>query len=401
MRIALFHNLPSGGAKRTVYEQVKRLAERHSFDLYSVGTADQDFADVRPFVQQSTILPFARGRLWRPPLGRLNQGVRLLDLLRLRPVMRALAERVNEGGYDLALVHPCMFTFSPTLLRHLQVPSLYYRQDPVRRVQDPEIPRPYLKDSTRRRRLDRVDPLYRGFYRLLVREDASSMRAATRVLTSSYFMRESLYRLYGIAPFVCYHGVDLELFRPLGLERQPFALSVGAISPWKGYDFLIESLAHVPTASRPRLILVGNAAHQAEQRYLASLAARLGVEVEFRTRIDDGELVRLYNQAACTLFAPVMEPFGLVPLESMACGTPVVGICEGGVRETVVDGQTGLLVDRDPAEFAAAILRLLDDRALAAELGRQGQACVEERWRWESAMDRLGYHLEQVAAGDT
>jgi glycosyltransferase involved in cell wall biosynthesis len=383
MRIALFQNLPSGGAKRTVYEQVKRLAQRHQIDLFSLSSANQVFADIKEYVQRAVILPFTPGHLFRSPLGRLNQGVRIVDLLRLRRVMRSLAERINLADYDVALVHPCMFTFSPTILRYLLVPSLYYRQDPVRWLQDPIIPRPYHRNSPIRQRLDQIDPLCQGYFRLLIHEDVTSMRAATRVVTSSYFMRESLYRLYGVAPFVCYHGVDVQLFHPLGLARQDFVMSVGAISPKKGYDFLIRSLAHIPAASCPRLILVGNVTLEDEQQYLMQLAAQLDIEVDFRHLI--------------SVFAPVLEPFGLVPLESMACGTPVVGIREGGVRETVVHGVTGLLANRDPKRFASAIMSLLEDRQLAERLGHQARNYVMETWDWDRAIDNLETHLQEVA----
>jgi len=125
MRIALFHNLPSGGAKRTTYEQTRRLAQRHEVDLFSLSTANQEFADIRGFAHRTVILPFKPGRLFRSPFGRLNQAVRILDLLRLRRVMRALADEIDRHGYDVALVHPCMFTFTPTVLRYLRTPSLY------------------------------------------------------------------------------------------------------------------------------------------------------------------------------------------------------------------------------------------------------------------------------------
>lgn len=398
MRIALFHNLPSGGAKRTVYEQVKRLTQRgHQIDLFSLSTANQDFADVRGFVQRSVILSFQPGRLFRSPFGRLNQGVRILDLLRLRRVMRTLAEAIDMQGYDAVLVHPCLFTFSPILLRYLRTPSLYYRQDPVRWIQDPEIPRPYQETSAWRRRVDGVDLLRTGYHRLLIHEDVTGMRAATGVVTNSCFMRETLYRLYGIAPSVCYHGVDTDLFRPLHLPRQDYVISVGAITPKKGFDFIIQGLALIPAVSRPRLILVGNTALAEEQAYLAGLARQLDVQVEFHHLVIDQELVRLYNQALCTVYAPVMEPFGLVPLESMACGTPVMGIREGGVRETVVDGQTGFLVDRDAAAWATAIAFLQADGGLVEDMARQARAYVEQKWRWEAAVDGLESHLQRIA----
>ncbi len=394
MRIALFHNLPSGGGKRTVYEQTIRLVHKHQIDLFGLSTADQEFADIREYVGVSTILPFKPGRMYGSPFGRLNQGVRLMNLLRLRLVMRHLAQKIDQGDYDLALVHPCMFTFTPTILRYLNTPSLYYRQDPLRWMHDPPIPRPYLHSNSRSASLDHLDPLRQSYYRLLENEDRTSMLAATKVITSSYFNRESLYRIYGMAPFVSYHGVDIQLFHPLGLERQSYVISVGAVRPDKGYDFLIQSLAYIPQKDRPRLILVGNTNLEPEIRYLLILADQLDVQITFHELITDDKLVRLYNQALCTVYAPVMEPFGLVPLESMACGTPVVGICEGGVRETVVDGVTGYLEQRDPEQFARAILRLVEDQQLAERLGQQGRDIIEKQWTWERAIQSLEEHME-------
>lgn len=79
------------------------------------------------------------------------------------------------------------------------------------------------------------------------------------------------------------------------------------------------------------------------------------------------QLVLEYNKAQICVYAPVLEPLGLVPLESMACGTPVVGVREGGVLESIVHEQTGLLTERDPAQFAGAVQHLLSNPALALE----------------------------------
>ena len=398
MKIALFHNLPSGGAKRTVYEQVKRLAQRHQIDLYSLTSADHEFADIRGFLQGTVILPFTPSRLFRSPLGRLNQGIRILDLMRLRRIMHSLANHINQKVYDIALVHPCQSAFTPSVLRYLRVPSLYYRHDVVRWIHDPPIIRSYNRRSCWHEKLDRVDPLRAAYCRLLIHEDRESMRAATRVVTNSYFTRESLYRVYGIAPFVCYHGVDTQRFQPHRKERGNFVLSVGMLTPAKGYGFLIESLGRIPQVRRPRLVLVSNLRLEEDARYLHRLAEQHRVVVEFKTMVDDQELVELYNQARCTLYAPVMESFGLVPLESMACGTPVVGIREGGVRETLVHGVTGLLADRDTDEFATAVVGLLDNPSLAEQMGRQARAHVEGRWGWEQAVEKLERHLRLVAS---
>jgi glycosyltransferase involved in cell wall biosynthesis len=140
--------------------------------------------------------------------------------------------------------------------------------------------------------------------------------------------------------------------RPLDLEKRNFVLSVGSLTPLKGFDFLIRAMAELPEAGRPRLVIVSNFQNPPEKTYLEGLAGELHVELELLNNVSDQRLVELYNQAKMVLYAPVREPFGLVPLEAMACGTPVVGVCEGGVLETVLDGETGILVERDLQLFS-------------------------------------------------
>jgi glycosyltransferase involved in cell wall biosynthesis len=134
-----------------------------------------------------------------------------------------------------------------------------------------------------------------------------------------------------------------------------------------------------------------------ERQYLDSVAVHHNVELDILHNLDTRQLALEYNKAQICVYAPVMEPFGLVPLESMACGTPVVGVAEGGVRETVRHGETGLLTDRDPQQFADAISKLLTNPSLADRLGKQGPGYVRDHWSWDSAVVRLEVHLRDVA----
>jgi glycosyltransferase involved in cell wall biosynthesis len=158
---------------------------------------------------------------------------------------------------------------------------------------------------------------------------------------------------------------------------------------------LIHSLAYIPESNRPPLKIVGNTINKEELAFLEGLAAREKVQVRFETMVSNESLIRYYNQAFLVAYSPVQEPFGLVPLEAMACGTPVVGVAEGGVCETILHGETGWLVERDPRKFAECIQNMLDQPDVASEMGRKGRDWVCQQWNWEKS-NRI---LEELLAG--
>lgn len=394
MRIAAYHNLHSGGALRTLSEQVRRLSAGHDLALFTLTTAA--LADVGGVPVR--VFPFRPGPELRRPFGRLNRAVRTADLVRLVRVNRRVAHTIDAEGFDVVLVHPCRFAQAPPLLRYLRTPSVYYCHEPLRRLHEPPVPRPYLRRSRVRRGLDRVDPAIRLYHTLLQRNDRTATRAATRVLVNSRFTQANVRRIYGVEAHVCRHGIDTDRFRPLGLARDGFVLSVGALTPYKGFDLLIEGLACLPAAVRPPLRLICNYAEPQEQTYLEGLAADRRVDLMVRVGVEDGELVAAYNRAVLVAYTPHREPLGLVPLEAMACATPVVGVDEGGVRETVLHGRTGLRVPRDPRALAKAIGDLMEYPERAGQMGRTGRRWVVEAWDWEGAVRDLLRHLGVVAS---
>lgn len=398
MRLAVYHNLMSGGAKRALFEQVRRLAGKHRVDVFTISSAEHDFCDLRPVVSSYRVFRFESLPLFQSPLGLLNHGVRALDIARLGPVQRAIARMMDRGGYDVAFVYASdQFTNGPILLQSLQLPAVCYCHDPLRKLYDPPIARPYTNLRGIRHRVDRLNFLRKLYQLVLCHQDRASLQSAERVLVNSYFSRETVYRIYGIPADVCYLGIDHQMFSPGHSGRGKYVMTVGSVNPVKGFDFIVESLALVPDSIRPHLIVVGNFAIPEERHYLEALAQKGEVSLEFRVMVTNEELVELYRRARMTLYAPVLEPFGLVPLESLACGTPVVGVSEGGVRETIRNGETGLLTDRHPEQFAAAVEKLLAVPELATELGQRGRRCVQDHWSWDDTVNQLETHLRRTA----
>lgn len=381
-------------------EWTRRLAPMHEIDVYTLSTADQAFCDIRPFVTAHREYPFSPSRLFRSPLGRLNQLQRWRDLGRLSRIGRRVARDIGMQKYDVVLAHSCQFTSIPLLLRFTGCPTAFYLHEPLVRNDGNAAGLARRPSQPLRDDLDRIDPLVRLYRRRLERLQATSARATTRLLANSAFTAARTLEAYGVPSRVCPCGVDTTSFcvRP-GAVKGRHVLSVGELSARKGFAFLVEALGAIPAAQRPALRLACNVVVEPERRRVEALAAASGVELTILQGLGTADLAREYNAAALCVYAPIREPFGLVALESMACGTPLVAVAEGGFQECMRHQQHGLLVSRDPAEFAEAVASLLSNPALAREYGANARTHVERHWTWEQSSDALNRHLEEVAGG--
>jgi glycosyltransferase involved in cell wall biosynthesis len=188
-------------------------------------------------------------------------------------------------------------------------------------------------------------------------------------------------------------GVDLELFQPEGpAEPRPSGrarlLVVSRLVERKGIGDVVAAMARLPEAELvvaggpPATELTGDP----EARRLTALAERLGVagRVRLLGRVGRADLPALYRSADLVVNVPWYEPFGIVPLEAMACGVPVVASAVGGLVDTVVDGVTGVHVPpRRPRQLAAAVAGLLADPEVRATLGSAGARRARRRYGWD------------------
>src|SRR2546428_559787 len=108
-----------------------------------------------------------------------------------------------------------------------------------------------------------------------------------------------------------------------------------------------------------------------------------------RDMLEDPDLVSLYNEAAVFACSSIYEPFGIINLEAMACETPVVATRVGGIKEVVVDGETGLLVPPgDPVRLGKAITKVIEDPKLAARMGKAGRKRVLQHFTWDRIAEK-------------
>jgi D-inositol-3-phosphate glycosyltransferase len=191
-------------------------------------------------------------------------------------------------------------------------------------------------------------------------------------------------------------GVDGSVFRPAsGPSRafRPYVVAAARVQPLKGLDLAIAAIAAVPEDVRPDLVIAGDASSEAGGyvEELRTLAADLGIadRVRFVGPQSRPDLAMLFRGSSVVLVPSHSETYGLVALEGSASGVPVVAAATGGLREAVVHGETGIVLEsRDAADWAEAITRILADPEHAAHLAAAGREHAE-RLSWERSAEGL------------
>ena len=404
MKVAIWHNLPSGGGKRALFYHVRGLRERgHVLESWCPSTADPKYLPLGDLITEHIDRVAVRDIRW-PRLRYHELGIAVTIRRRLKAMIehsRRCARQIEAGGFDVLFANTCRFFGSPQIGRHTRLPSVLYLGEPYRQLYEamPRLPWPALSPdkysspySARFIRHWVSDWVSLAAMRVQAREELNNAKGFTSILVNSMYSRESLLRAYGIQAFPCYLGVDTELFVDRHQSRDAFVMGIGSFTRNKNIDFVIAAMARLKNHPR-RLIWVGNIAEDTYIEELRALALHLDVILEIKIGVTDVEIVNLLNHAAVMAYAPRLEPFGLAPLEANACGLAVVGVAEAGVRESIVNGVNGLLCEPDPQAMADAIQRLLDNPAYARELGAAGRGMVESRWSLEAATDRLESRL--------
>lgn len=399
MRIALFHNLPSGGAKRHTFHQVQELVQRgHKIVEFAPSTADIDYCSFAPYIDERCIFDASHKELLQlripfiTPYIHSAQGIATLK--RTERLNKFIAHEIDAKEFDLVFVKDCHIAMNPYVLRFLQTPTVFQCHHGLRHYTElSQVKEQQSLSFMQKLKLTYYSPAQALFYHKLRTDEIRNARSASRVLTNSQFSKQLIAEHYQIDSQVVYPGINTTLFKPQQLSKLDYVLCVGALLYSKGYRFLIAALARINAKRRPKLFIAANSRSKQEEIKICELAAKLGVELHIETITDDKRLVQVYNQAQVFVYAPLQEALGMAPLEAMACGTPVVAVNEGGIRETVLNDVTGWLVERNIDQFAEKLETLLGDDQVRSKMGRAGINYVSNQWTWQSAVDKLEHEF--------
>jgi glycogen synthase len=255
----------------------------------------------------------------------------------------------------------------------------------------------------------------RGGYDLTCWVEQTALARADAVIAVSNGTRDDILRVSQAAPervHVIYNGIDTALYRPVsetsaldqfGIDpARPVVLFVGRITRQKGIVHLARAIPAIDSAAQ--VVLCAGAPDTpdiaVEMQQAVDMARREHADVIW---IDEmlprAQIIQLYSHATVFCCPSIYEPFGIINLEAMACGAPVVASAVGGIPEVVIDGQSGVLVPLqqqqespfeplDPARFsadlAAAINRVLGDAALRERLILAGHERVAREFAWSA-----------------
>jgi alpha-1,3/alpha-1,6-mannosyltransferase len=378
-----------GGAERLVVDAALELGARgHAVTLFVADREEAQLDEVRAglvrVVAVGRFLPMQLAQRLRAPAA----------IVRAVWAARALARANPTPDLVLCDVVPHVI---PLLRRLVRVPVAAYCNFPD------------LLLAPRRR------GLYALYRAPIDRLEAAGLQAADRVLVNSRFSASIVQATFPRLPAgnieVVYPGVEVgDAPPPPPPEGEALVLSVNRFAPGKNLALAVDALAglraRLPPASfaAVRLVLAGHVDERlVESEALATeLEARaaalgLGGRVSLVRSPSDAERRALLARAACVVYTPLAEHFGLVPLEAMAAARPVIAVNRGGPTETIVHGQTGWLADPQPEAFADALARVLADPTAARRMGQAGWRHVRTRFSRRAFGDRLEASLRSLA----
>jgi glycogen synthase len=259
--------------------------------------------------------------------------------------------------------------------------------------------------------------------------ERTAYQNADGVIAVSESMREDVHTLYGVPRQrirVIPNGIDLDQYRPTpdravlarhGIDpNQPYILFVGRITRQKGIIHLVHAVPHINPGTQ--IVLCAGAPDTAEigremTDAVEEARRRTANPVIWIARmLPKEDVIALYSQAALFVCPSVYEPFGIINLEAMACGTPVVASAVGGIKEVVIPEETGLLVPFEPRgegdfeprhperfalDLAGAINQLLADLERRRQMGQRSRERVERLFGWASVARRTCDFYKELA----
>ncbi len=316
IRLALYENLPSGGAKYLMLQNLNFL--QNKMDLIIDKFSFEPLPDY------------------------FNNFLRYLKYIYISSpfISKHIATYINNN-YDILLVYHSWLTKSPYFLRNIKIPTIYICHESLREFYEFEVRRSWsLKDY------------FVNLCRYPLKTiDINNIRKHPNItiVANSKHSKSILDDIYNTDCKIIYPGVNPNLYKNNNNKnkKENAVISVGSVNSLKGYDHIIRVLSLINKKHRPIFYIVGNGGNQKYITYLQALAKSLDVNLKIYLNVSKQQLINLYSRSKIFVYSPLNEPFGIVVLEALNSGLPIVGDIDGGGYVEVLDAESGFLIKRD------------------------------------------------------
>ena len=287
------------------------------------------------------------------------QSGSVLPLWRQFKLARAFQTRTTFLSHYDTVIYSGFYT--PLAIKnHRQGRNILYCHTPPRFIYD-------QRDFYLNRLPVLARPLLKRFIAYLQPRYEAALRQMDVIVTNSANVQQRIHRYLGLEAKIVYPPCDTSRFQ--WLSQQPYYLSTARLDPLKRVDLIVQAFLSMP---EKQLVVASGGS---ELRVLQKLA-RGANNIRFTGWLSEPELLQLIGNATAVIYLPQDEDFGMSPVESMAAGKPVIGVAEGGLLETILHGETGLLLPPAPsaATIAAAVSEFTHARALSMRFACEKQA---------------------------
>jgi glycosyltransferase involved in cell wall biosynthesis len=338
-----------GGAEKVILSLHKLFPEAPIFTSIYNPEKIKGFEEAKINTSYIQRLPFAK-----------NKHQLYLNL------MPGAFERFNLDKFDIVIssCHSC----AKGIITKPQTLHVCYCHSPMRYAWEDSIN--YLKEYNINSVIKRIAPWFIHKIRMW---DRLSADRVDYFIANSNNIKKRIYKYYRRQSTVIYPFIETEKFHNNSKERESFYLAVGRLTPYKKFDLLIETFNELGL----QLKIVGTGI--SEKKLKSSAKSN----IKFLGFVSDQELKNLYGTAKALIF-PQNEDFGIIPLEAMASGCPVIAYSKGGALETVVDKKTGILFEEQtPESLKKAIQKALTCKFDHKKIEEHAKSFSEERFHKE------------------
>lgn len=372
-----------GGVERTWLELIRR--SRHDWTVFT-----------HRYEPQSTFPEFSKLSVIELGKVPLSRGYGALSSASLS----MLSQKIDLTDFDAFVVSTAGFA-EFIAIRNDKIPTIAFCHTPLRVVHDPVMRKRYLTENAAKAIPFQV---FERAYRMMEKQAwkkfkfvvLASEEVASRILAADLVGREKF-------EFLKY-GVDTKKFAdPKGYGD--FFLLPGRINVTKNVELGILAYKRMtqdcPDLARFKLVVAGGV-DEKSRGYFEYLKTKYEKPSKGKISVVKGpsedELLKLYSNCYCVLFTAVNEDWGLVPIEAMSFSKPVIAANQGGPRESIADGITGLLAEPDEQDFALKMARVARDEKLARKLGAKGRKRAMQ-FDWSNAAKRMDELVQRAASG--